>query len=92
MEPGKPVVFEVTAAGFDAGTDESDDLVYWVSGQSRACVEDAIKDTGATLCGDVSARVGLADVDFHLPHQAAEFSTALLTKASEQRNCNRAVR
>jgi len=83
-------VFEVTAAGFDASSDETDDLVFWVAANSAEQVREAIKDTGAVFCGEVLGW-SLNDAEFTLPAQAMGLSSALLEKASEHRNANRAV-
>lgn len=77
-------VFEVTAAGFDGNSGETDDLVFWVAANSAGQVRDAIKDTGATFCGEVLGW-SLSDADFTLPQQAMTLSSALLEKASDCR-------
>lgn len=91
MEIGDLKVFEVTAAGFDASSDDTDDFVFWVSATSQGVVKDVIKDTGATYCGEVEVRGLVNSVDFRLPQQSMQFSSALLAKASALRNLNRAV-
>lgn len=83
-------VFEVIAAGFDGSTDASDDCVFWVASTSADAVKAAIQDTGAAFGGEVLGW-SLADADFHLPGQSMQLSTALLEKASDFRNRNRAV-
>lgn len=83
-------VFEVTAAGFDGATEETDDLVFWVAAFSQDQVEVAIRDTGAKFCGEVLGW-SLADAEFFLPGQTMALSSALLEKASEYRNKNRPV-
>lgn len=83
-------VFEVTAAGFDASSDETDDLVFWIAAKSAQVVQDAIRDTGAVFCDEVLGW-SLIDADFTLPMQAMGLSSALLEKASNHRNANRAV-
>lgn len=83
-------VFEVTAAGYDGSSDETDDLVFWVAAFWQDQVELAISDTGAKLVGEVPDW-GLADADFFLPGQTMALSSALLEKASEYRNKNRPV-
>lgn len=82
--------YEVTAAGFDASTDETDDCVFWVKAESEMHVIYAIKDTGANYCGEIPSSC-LSDVDFTLPSQEMQFSSALLEKASLERNRNRPV-
>lgn len=81
-------VFEVTAAGFDASSDAADDLVYWVAAPSGDSVKAAIQDTGAVFCGNVMGW-SMDDVDYTLPAEAVQLSSALLEKASEHRNRNR---
>ena len=83
-------VFEVTAAGFDASTDETDDLVFWVTAPSEDVVQAVIKDTGATFRSEPPSDC-VADADFQLPRQAIAFSSELLEKASDLRNLNRQV-
>lgn len=83
-------VFEVTAAGFDGATDETDDLVFWVAALSQSDVEKAIADTGARLCGEVSHWTA-AVFDYTVPGQSAQLATHLLELASEARNKNRPV-
>lgn len=80
--------FEITAAGFDGATDETDNLVFWVLAPSSAIVEKAIADTGAKFCGELPSEC-LPDVEFELPRQQIAFSSVLLEKASELRNQNR---
>jgi hypothetical protein len=79
--------FEVTAAGFDGGTDETDDRVYWVHAENAEHVHEAIKDTGATYCGEID--VFNENIDYVLPRQGLAFSEALLTWAGHERNKNR---
>jgi hypothetical protein len=87
-------VFEVTAAGFDGGSDDTDDLLYWVAARTEEEVQAAIEDTGACFRGNVgfSAAVDVTrdvDVDFKLPGQSMQFASALLEKASAARNDRR---
>jgi hypothetical protein len=84
-------VFEVTAAGFDASTDDTDDSVFWVSSPSEAEVMTAIADTGAAYCGETTGMCDASDVDFELPKQNMQFSSALLKIASDVRNSTRGV-
>lgn len=86
-EEMKSKVFEVTAAGFDGGSDDTDDCVFWVSAPSEDIVKSAIADTGSEFCGEVKAPA--SDVDYVLPRQAEQFASVLLEKASEHRNRNR---
>jgi hypothetical protein len=90
-EPAVIKIFEVTAAGFDGSTDETDDLVYWVASPSRREVETAIKDTGAKLCDEVPD-LRPQDADYTLPAQSLNLSAVLLEHASNDRNKSRAVR
>jgi hypothetical protein len=86
--PVEQTVFEITAAGFNGGSDETDDLVIWVSALSPAIVKSAIADTGATFCGPVDGNP-IEDADFELPSQAGQLATRLLELASAERNRNR---
>lgn len=90
-EEMKSKIFEVVAAGFDGGSDETDDCVFWVSAPSEEVVKTAIEDTGAQLCGEMESTIPFSDVDYVLPRQAAQFSSVLLEKVSEHRNRNRPV-
>lgn len=56
--------FEVTAAGFDAATDETDGRVLWVQAVSPQAVESAIEGTGAVFHGQVDVS---EDIDYLLP-------------------------
>ena len=80
--------FEVTAAGFNGATDETDNLVFWVLAPSSEIVEKSIEDTGAKFCGELPA-VCIPDAEFELPRQVIGFSSKLLEKASEFRCHNR---
>ena len=86
-------LYEVTAAGFDGGSDDTDDHVLWVLAPSAEVVQDAIQDTDATFCGEVVRGPWItADLaDFKLPAQSMQLASALLEKASEHRNRNRPV-
>lgn len=94
MDNNQMKVFEVTAAGFDGGSDDTDDLVYWVTARTEEEVQAAIADTGACFRGnvgfsdtiDVTRDVG---VDFKLPVESMQFASALLEKASAARNDRR---
>lgn len=89
--PLDQAVFEVTAAGYDGSDDATDELVFWVLAPSANDVEAAVKDTGAKFCGKVEGLTPGGYIDFTLPEQKMQFSTALLEKASEARNRARAV-
>jgi hypothetical protein len=77
-------VYEITAAGFDASSDETDSLVYWVAAESEKIVRVAVQDTAAVFCGEVLGW-SLRDVDYTLPAQAVQLSTKLLQHASDYR-------
>lgn len=69
--------WEITAYGFDGGTDETDDRIIWVTAESEAQVQDAIAGTDAdytplTLLPPADA------VDFHLPEDADALRGRLL--------------
>lgn len=70
-------VYEVTAAGFYGGTDETDDRVYWVNAPDEATVLSAIADTGSDFCGEIDIEPGDPGIDFELPRQSIAFSSAL---------------
>lgn len=57
-------IFEITAAGFDATTDDTDHLVLWIEAPSPESVKEVLDDMGATFSGEVKVD---ADVDFTLP-------------------------
>lgn len=86
--PVEPGIFEVMAAGFDASSDETDDLVFWIKAPSEEAVKAAIKNTGATFGGlmDYTPSDG---VDYELPRQEMQLSAALLEAESDYRNRNR---
>lgn len=76
-------LFEVIGAGFDGGTDDTDDRVIWVSAPSADVVAECIADTGAELAGTVDAD---AAPDYELPAQRLQLGAALLQMASDARN------
>lgn len=82
--------FEITAAGFDASTDATDDLVFWVAAPTEDLVKKAIMDTGAAFCGEID-HIELVDADFTLPAQEMQLSSMLLQTASDHRNSSRPV-
>lgn len=63
-------VYEITAAGFDGGSDDTDHLVLWVMAETRAEVESLVEGTGARLCGTVSDS-RLSDLDYILNSRAS---------------------
>lgn len=85
--PKRMKTFEVTAAGFDASTDETDDRVYWVKAAYHEEVIAAIQDTGATYHDTIDTET---DIDFTLPRDRMMLASALLKWASVERNKNRA--
>ncbi|WP_186214891.1 hypothetical protein [Burkholderia gladioli] len=62
----KLIAFEVTAAGFNGGTDATDGRVFWVLATSPDEVLIAIDGTGATFHGSIDI-VRDGDIDFRLP-------------------------
>jgi len=88
MKTERYTVYEVTAAGFEGSSDETDDLVFWVRARTEAEVREAIADTGASFSGMVQSATD-ADVDFTLPRESLQFASALLEKASDARNVGR---
>lgn len=62
----KLIAFEVTAAGFNGGTDATDDRVFWILAASLHEVLTAIDGTGATFHGSIES-VPDGDIDFQLP-------------------------
>ncbi len=97
LAPAVRRIYEITAAGFDGGTDETDDRVFWVEADSSEQVRDAIKDCGAILCGLVTPDHGVTaaqvsqSVDFKLPGEALNLSEELLRWVGIERNKNRAA-
>lgn len=63
-------VYEVTAAGFNGGTDATDDRVLWVEADSLEQIEQAVAGLGAQVHGDPACEAG--EIEFHLPtdHEA----------------------
>jgi len=57
-------VHEVTLAGFDGSTDDTDALVLWVAGDASE-IAAAIEGTGAVLNGTVDAEPH--EADYRLP-------------------------
>lgn len=64
--------FEVTAAGFDGSTDETDDRVLWVSAANLLDVERLVVGLDANVVPLPDYFSG-EDLDFELPRQNAEF-------------------
>lgn len=86
-------IFEVTACGFTAETDETDDRVIWVAADSAAQVEAAIQDCDAIFCGELPPGHGVAEgcINFVLPIQALNLQEELLRWCGVERNKNRAA-
>ena len=61
---------EITAAGFNGGTDATDDRVLWVEADSLEQIEQAVAGLGAQVHGDPACEAG--EIEFHLPtdHEA----------------------
>ncbi|KKI36161.1 hypothetical protein VI03_25700 [Burkholderia vietnamiensis] len=74
-EGRNPQVFEVTAYGFDARDDKTDDRVFWIHAVSEESVNEAIRGTGALLRGVVDS--GL-HVDFRLPNDLRSLRDRLM--------------
>lgn len=58
--------FEIIAAGFNGGTDETDDHILWVEAETEAQVQDAIADTGATYV-HLDTCLRSLELDYELP-------------------------
>ncbi|WP_087866208.1 hypothetical protein [Comamonas thiooxydans] len=71
-------IFEVLLAGFNGGTDETDDKVLWVAAPSEQHVHDAIKGHEVTFAGEVDGAY-LSDADYVLPGAIADFENHLKT-------------
>ncbi|KVV07446.1 hypothetical protein [Burkholderia ubonensis] len=56
--------FEITAAGFDANDDKTDDRVFWIQAASAESVQSGIQGTGALFIGAIEDE---SAVDFRLP-------------------------
>lgn len=74
-------VFEVTASGFDASSDETDGHVFWVKAESESEVLAVIDGTGAKFCNEIDAG---SDVDFVLPGDAGKLRDALIGLREKQ--------
>lgn len=81
-------IYEVTAAGFDASDDATDDRVFWVEARDASIVMKSIETTGAKFCGEVDlGYYPVAFIDFKLPQQDSSFQRYLLRFASEELPC-----
>lgn len=74
-------VYEVTAAGFDASSDETDHLVFWIASPSFEILQQVIAGTSAKYCGEVDGWDG-DDIDYYLPSQSAQLCADLNPLAS----------
>lgn len=84
-------VYEVAAAGFEAGNPATVERMLWVLAPDSDTVMDAIRDTGAESWSQVSPENYLAMfVDYSLPEQTIALQAELLEWASVERNKNRA--
>lgn len=72
--------YEVTAAGFDASTDATDDRVLWVQADSSSTVESAIAGTGAVLHDTIDVDT---DIDFILPVNRDDLRQRLTSFAAQ---------
>ena len=61
---GQLTTFEIVGAGYDGGTDATDDRVIWVQAESVDLIHQAIEGTGAQLSDTIAGNV---DVDFRIP-------------------------
>lgn len=72
------MIFELTAAGFDGGTDETDDLVFWVEASSEEEVAAVAVNTGAQYQRLQGVTVPAQAVDYRLPGDAEALRGKLL--------------
>lgn len=70
-------VFEVTAAGFDGSTDDTDDRVFWINAPNGIEVLRAISNTGAKLCAEIEGG-HRENVDFTLPEDTEKLRATLV--------------
>lgn len=54
-------LYEVTLAGFDGGSDDTDDLVKWIAAPAAEVVEHLLAGSEARFCGEVQAPIDQAD-------------------------------
>lgn len=61
---------EITAAGFNGGTDATDDRVLWVEADNLEQIEQVVAGLGAQVHGDPACEAG--EIEFHMPtyHEA----------------------
>jgi hypothetical protein len=70
-------LYEVTAYGFNGGTDATDERVLWIESPTKELVHGAIADTGAQFHGRIPFAEGTL-VDYVLPRQADALRLRLL--------------
>lgn len=73
--------YEITLAGFDGGSDETDGLVLWVSTADPEALEKLSSEIGATFCGAVDG--GREAVDYVLPEQEAALRSQALRSGQD---------
>ncbi|QYW06430.1 hypothetical protein uan_018 [Pseudomonas phage UAntarctica] len=69
--------FEITGAGFDGGTDETDERVLWVTADTEAQVQEAVTATGASYTS-LGLILSSVDIDYTLPADAVPLRQRLL--------------
>ncbi len=81
--------FEITAAGFDGGSDATDDRVFWVQAESAEVVQQAIAGTRAIFHHETID--GGSDIDFRLPADFDVMRSALIrfTKTEDAESITR---
>lgn len=84
------MIYEITGAGFDAATDDTDQLVFWVEADGPELAQQIAEDCGAKFWGQIEPTMATACIDYVLPRQALALQEALLQCASDFRNRNRA--
>lgn len=85
-------IYEITAAGFDGSTDETDDRVLWIAARNEHDVLFAIANTGAVFRCKLpdNMHIHTCEIDYSLPEQSLNLQEDLLQYASDERNKNRA--
>lgn len=73
-------LFELALPGFDGGTDETDDLIVWVSAPDASVVEQIIDGADVTFSGEIGS--DLENVDYALPADSYALQERI-RKASE---------
>lgn len=75
-----PNLYEITAAGFDASTDLTDNRVYWVAAETDAEIEQVCAGTDAKWTCMREGPLRVADwynVDFRLPEYSGRLRYVL---------------